>query len=65
MVVCAIGLTSLGLSILFSASASFKTKQGVEVPYQYIQKQVLGVAAAALCAVSRPEARSHTRKPRP
>lgn len=48
VVVCAIGLTSLGLSILFSASASFKTKQGVEVPYQYLQKQLVGVAAAAV-----------------
>ncbi len=48
IVVCALGLTSLGLSILFSASASFKTKQGVEVPYQYLQKQLLGVAAAAV-----------------
>ena len=48
IVVCAIGLTSLGLSILFSASASFKTKQGVEVPYQYLQKQLVGVAAAAV-----------------
>ena len=48
IVVCALGLTSLGLSILFSASASFKTKQGVEVPYQYLQKQLVGVAAAAL-----------------
>jgi cell division protein FtsW len=36
------------LSILFSASASFKTKQGVEVPYQYLQKQLVGVAAAAV-----------------
>lgn len=48
IVVCALGLTSLGLSILFSASASFKTKQGVEVPYQYLQKQLVGVAAAAV-----------------
>lgn len=48
IVVCALGLTSLGLSILFSASASFQTKQGVEVPYQYLQKQLIGVAVAAL-----------------
>ena len=53
IVVCALGLTSLGLSILFSASASFKTKQGVEVPYQYLQKQLIGVAAAAvICFVA-------------
>ncbi len=53
IVVCAIGLTSLGLSILFSASASFKTKQGVEVPYQYLQKQLVGVAAAAaICFIA-------------
>ncbi len=53
IVVCAIGLTSLGLSILFSASASFKTKQGVEVPFQYLQKQLIGVAlAAVLCFVA-------------
>ncbi|MCX6954978.1 MAG: putative peptidoglycan glycosyltransferase FtsW [Verrucomicrobia bacterium] len=53
ILVCAIGLTSLGLSILFSASASFKTKQGVDVPYQYLQKQIVGVvAAAALCFIA-------------
>lgn len=53
IVVCAIGLTSLGLSILFSASASFKTKQGVEVPFQYLQKQLIGVAlAGALCFIA-------------
>jgi cell division protein FtsW len=53
IVVCAIGLTSLGLSILFSASASFKTKQGVDVPYQYLEKQLVGVAAAAiLCLIA-------------
>ena len=53
IVVCALGLTSLGLSILFSASASFKTKQGVEVPYQYLQKQLVGVAAAAaICFIA-------------
>lgn len=88
IVVCAIGLTTLGLSILFSASASFTKKvkvaapvaQGapagavaatdtsatvdknapaakpatevVEVPYQYLQKQIMGVfAAGVLCWV--------------
>ncbi|MBI5770321.1 MAG: cell division protein FtsW [Verrucomicrobia bacterium] len=51
--VCALGLTFLGLSILFSASAWFKNKQGVEVPYQYLTKQVIGVfAAGALCFVA-------------
>ena len=50
IVVCAIGLTILGLTILFSASASYK--QG---PYFYLSKQLMGVAAAGvLCfAVSR------------
>lgn len=47
MVACALGLTLLGLSILFSASASFR--QG---PYFYLYKQVVGVVAAAgLCLV--------------
>ena len=47
IVVCAIGLTILGLTILFSASASYK--QG---PYFYLNKQLAGVAAAAvLCWV--------------
>ena len=47
IVVCAIGLTILGLTILFSASASYK--QG---PYFYLNKQLIGVAAAAvLCFV--------------
>eukprot|EP01034_Spumella_vulgaris_P003531 gene3531-4539_t len=41
--VCCIGLTILGLTILFSASASFK--QG---PYFYLNKQLFGVAAAGL-----------------
>jgi len=45
IVVCAIGLTILGLTILFSASASFK--QG---PYFYLNKQLLGIGGAiALC----------------
>lgn len=47
IVVCALGLTFLGLTILFSASAWFK--QG---PYYYLNKQVVGVVAAAvLCFV--------------
>lgn len=41
IVVCAIALTFLGLTILFSASASFK--QG---PFYYLNKQLLGVALA-------------------
>ena len=52
IVVCAIGLTILGLTILFSASAAFRTKQGVEVPYLYLNKQLIGVVVAAvLCFV--------------
>jgi cell division protein FtsW len=48
IVVCAIALTILGLTILFSASASFK--QG---PYYYLDKQVTGVvAAAAVCFIA-------------
>lgn len=43
IIVCALGLTFLGLTILFSASAWFKNKQGVDVPYQYLSKQILGV----------------------
>ncbi len=42
IVVCAIALTILGLTILFSASASFK--QG---PFYYLNKQLMGVALAA------------------
>ncbi|MEI8089203.1 MAG: putative peptidoglycan glycosyltransferase FtsW [Opitutaceae bacterium] len=46
--VCCIGLTILGLTILFSASASFK--QG---PYYYLNKQILGVfMAGALCFIA-------------
>jgi len=41
MVVCAVGLTMLGLTILFSASASFA--QG---PYYYLKKQLIGVGLA-------------------
>ncbi len=52
MVVCALGLTCLGLTILFSATAWFKNKAGVAVPYSYLQKQVVGaVAAGVLCFV--------------
>ena len=48
IVVCAVGLTILGLTILFSASASFA--QG---PYYYLSKQLLGVAmAAVVCYVT-------------
>lgn len=43
IVLCALALTFLGLSILFSASASFK--QG---PYFYLDKQVMGVGVAAI-----------------
>lgn len=41
IVLCAVSLTILGLTILFSASASFK--QG---PYFYLSKQIIGVALA-------------------
>ena len=48
IVVCALGLTILGLTILFSASASFK--QG---PYFYLNKQLAGVGVAGvLCFVA-------------
>ncbi len=47
IIVAALGLTILGLTILFSASAWFK--QG---PYYYLNKQVIGVlGAAAVCFV--------------
>jgi len=45
IVVCAIALTILGLTILFSASASFK--QG---PFYYLNKQLIGVALATALA---------------
>jgi len=46
--VCCIGLTILGLTILFSASSSFR--QGA---YFYLNKQMIGVvAAAAVCFVA-------------
>ncbi len=48
IVVCAIALTILGLTVLFSASSSLKPG-----PYFYLTKQVAGVAAAAaLCLVT-------------
>jgi len=48
IVVCAVGLTILGLTILFSASMGFA--QG---PYYYVLKQCVGVALAALvCLVT-------------
>ena len=47
IVVCALGLTLLGLTILFSASAWFK-----KGPYFYLNKQLIGVVAAAtICFV--------------
>jgi cell division protein FtsW len=45
IVVCAIALAFLGLTILFSASASYK--QG---PYYYLSKQVTGVGLAIVLA---------------
>ena len=45
IVICAIALTFLGLTILFSASASFK--QG---PYYYLNKQIIGVVLAVIVA---------------
>jgi len=45
IVVCAIALAFLGLTILFSASASYK--QG---PYHYLNKQVAGVVIATVLA---------------
>jgi cell division protein FtsW len=48
IVVCAIALTILGITILFSASASYK--QG---PYYYLNKQLIGVAlAGVVCYVT-------------
>src|SRR4051812_39616317 len=46
IIVCALGLTFLGLTILFSASAWFKNKHGVDVPYLYLQKQMIGAVMA-------------------
>src|SRR5215213_4394670 len=43
IIVCALGLTFLGLTILFSASAWFK-----KGPYFYLNKQLIGVVAAGI-----------------
>jgi cell division protein FtsW len=43
IVVCAVALSFLGITILFSASASFK--QG---PLFYVSKQLIGVGLAAV-----------------
>ena len=43
IIVCALGLTFLGLTILFSASAWFK-----KGPYFYLNKQLIGVVAAGV-----------------
>jgi cell division protein FtsW len=45
IVVCAIGLVFLGLTILFSATVSFKGG-----PYSYLNKQLIGVVGAGLAA---------------
>lgn len=45
IVVCAIGLVFLGLTILFSATVSFKGG-----PYSYLSKQIIGVGMAAFTA---------------
>jgi cell division protein FtsW len=48
IVVCAVALTFLGLTILFSASVSLK-----QDPYFYLDKQIVGVVAAGfLCFVA-------------
>jgi len=48
ILVCALGLTILGLTILFSASAWFK-----KGPYFYLNKQLIGVVAAGfVCFVT-------------
>lgn len=53
IVVCSVGLTILGLTILFSASASFKDRHGVDVPYLYLTKQLIGAGlAAVVCFVT-------------
>ncbi|HEX2100173.1 MAG TPA: FtsW/RodA/SpoVE family cell cycle protein, partial [Candidatus Synoicihabitans sp.] len=46
LMVCVVGLLILGLTILFSASASYK--QG---PYYYLNKQLIGVLLATLACV--------------
>ncbi|MFA6289290.1 MAG: putative peptidoglycan glycosyltransferase FtsW [Opitutaceae bacterium] len=45
IVVCAIGLAALGITILFSATVSFK--QG---PYSYLNKQIFGLVGAIFLA---------------
>jgi len=45
IVVCAIGLVFLGLTILFSATVSFKSG-----PYSYLNKQIFGVVMAGVAA---------------
>ncbi len=45
IVVCAIGLAALGITILFSATVSFK--QG---PYSYLNKQIIGLVGAVFVA---------------
>jgi len=45
IVVCAIGLAALGITILFSATVSFK--QG---PYSYLNKQIIGLVGAVIVA---------------
>jgi len=47
IVICAVGLTILGLTILFSASVGFA--QG---PYYYLGKQCMGVALAVLVCLA-------------
>jgi cell division protein FtsW len=48
IVVCAVGLTILGLTILYSASGELK-----EGPYYYMSKQVIGVCGAVvLCLLA-------------
>ncbi len=47
IVVCAIGLTFLGLTILFSASVSLK-----QDPYFYLDKQVVGRGGGGACFAS-------------
>lgn len=51
IVTCALGLTILGLTILFSASAWIRNRHGVEVPYYYLQKQAIGAALATVMCI--------------
>ena len=50
IIVCALGLTFLGLTILFSASAWFK-----KGPYFYLNKQLIGVVAQKNAEVEDPQ----------